>query len=162
MRIVALAGALAALALVPSGAAAANRPCGTPDLTVKLGQVGAGAGQRYAPLILTSKANFTCTMRGYVGLSLTTKIGTSVPTKTVRLPGKKPVVRLKPGQQAVTRLQWTVVATGSEPVDGPCEPNPADLFVTPPGQQLRLHVPWKNGPVCGSGKFSITPVKKKK
>jgi hypothetical protein len=155
------AAALGALALVPTAGSAAPPQCTTADLSAKVGQVNPGAGQRQAPLVLTNHSGHTCRTAGYVGLQLATASGKKLPTSTVRSGGKTPQVTLKPGQQAVTQLQWTVIATGSEPVDGPCEPTPSDLLVIPPNQTTQTATAWRNGPVCGFGKFSITPLKKK-
>ena len=155
------AAALGALAIVPSAALAAPPQCTTADLSAKVGQVGAGAGQRNAPLVLTNHSGHTCKTAGYVGLQLANASGKKIPTSTQRVAGQTPVITLKPGQQAVSQLQWTVIATGSEPVDGPCEPNPSDLLVIPPNQTTQTATAWKSGPVCGFGKFSVTPLKRK-
>jgi hypothetical protein len=155
------AATLALLTIVPAAATAAPRQCTTADLSAKVGQVSAGAGQRNAPLILTNHSGHTCRTAGYVGLQLTTAGGRKVPTSTSRVPGQAPVVTLRPGEKAVSQMQWTVIATGSEPADGPCEPNPSDLLVIPPNQTTQTAAAWKNGPVCGFGRFSITPLKKK-
>jgi hypothetical protein len=155
------AAGLGALAIVPSAATAATPQCTTADLAAKVGQVDAGAGQRHAPLVLTNHSGHACRTAGYVGLQLTTAHHGKLPTSTARSGGKTPVVTLEPGQKAVTTLGWTVIASGTEPVDGPCEPNPSDLLVIPPNQTTQTATAWKNGPVCGFGKFSITPLKKK-
>jgi hypothetical protein len=158
---VASAAALGALALIPATASAAPQQCTTADLSAKVGQVNAGAGQRQAPLMLTNHSGHTCRTAGYVGLQLATASGKKLPTSTARSGGNAPQVTLKPGQQAVTTLGWTVIASGNEPTDGPCEGTPSDLLVIPPNQTTQTATPWKNGPVCGFGKFSITPLKKK-
>jgi hypothetical protein len=158
--LLAVAG-LGALAILPAAASAAPQQCTTADLSAKVGQVDAGAGQRQAPLVLTNHSGHTCRTEGYVGLQLATAGGRKLPTSTARSGGTTPLVTLKPGQKAVTQLSWTVVATGSEPVDGPCEGTPSDLLVIPPNQTTQTATAWKNGPVCGFGKFSITPLKKK-
>jgi hypothetical protein len=155
------AAALCVLAIIPAAAPAATRQCTTADLHAKVGQVDAGAGQRQAPLILTNHSGHTCQTEGYVGLQLATAGGKKLPTSTARSGGKTPLVTLKPGQKAVTQLQWTVIATGNEPVDGPCEGTPSDLLVIPPDQRTQTAAAWKQGPVCGHGKISITPLKKK-
>jgi len=60
----------------------------------------------------------------------------------------------------VSTLQWTVIATGDEPANGPCEGTPSDLLVIPPNQTTQTATPWRNGPVCDRGTFTITPLKK--
>jgi hypothetical protein len=158
---VAAAASLGALALVPGAASAAAPQCTTADISAKVGAVNAGAGQRQAPLVLTNQSGHTCQTAGYVGLQLETSSGKKLPTSTSRSGGSTPTVTLKPGQQAVTTLAWTVIASGNEPVDGPCEGTPSDLLVIPPNQRTQTATAWKNGPVCGAGKFTITPLKKK-
>lgn len=153
--------AASALALIPSAASAATPQCTTADLSAKLGQVNAGAGQRQAPLVLTNHSGHTCQTRGYVGLQLTTASGKKLPTSTARSGGSTALVTLKPGQQATTTLAWTVIASGDEPVDGPCEGTPSDLLVIPPNMTTQTATAWKQGPVCDHGTFSITPLKRK-
>jgi hypothetical protein len=155
------AATLGALALVPGAASAATPQCTTADISAKVGAVDAGAGQRHAPLVLTNQSGHTCQTAGYVGLQLATSSGKKLPTSTSRSGGKAATVTLKPGQQAVTTLGWTVVATGTEPTNGPCEGTPSDLLVIPPNQRTQTAAPWKNGPVCGFGKFTVTPLKAK-
>jgi hypothetical protein len=155
------AATLGALALVPGAASAATPQCTTADISAKVGSVDAGAGQRHAPLVLTNHSGHTCQTAGYVGLQLTSSSGKDIPTSTSRSGGSAPTVTLKPGAQAVTTLGWTAIASGNEPTDGPCEATPSDLLVIPPNQRTQTATAWKNGPVCGSGKFTITPLKKK-
>jgi hypothetical protein len=152
---------LGALAIIPSAASAAKRQCTTADLSAKVGQVDAGAGQRQAPLVLTNHSGHTCQTEGYVGLQLMTAGGKKLPTKAARVSGKTPLVTLKPGQKAVSTMSWTVIASGNEPVDGPCEGTPSDLLVIPPNQTTQTAAAWKQGPVCNHGKISITSLKKK-
>jgi hypothetical protein len=153
--------AVGVVAIIPSAASAATPQCTTADLSAKLGQVNAGAGQRQAPLILTNHSGHTCRTGGYVGLQLATGSGKKLPTSTKRVGASTPVVTLKPGQQAVSTLSWTVIATGNEPANGPCEGTPSDLLVIPPNQTTQTATPWKQGPVCAHGAFSVTPLKKK-
>ena len=155
------AAALGAVALVPSAASAAPRACTTADLSAKVGQVDAGAGQRQAPLILTNHSGHTCQTGGYVGLQLVTAGGKVLPTNAARVAGQTKLLTLKSGQQAVSTMSWTVIASGNEPADGPCEGTPSDLLVIPPNQRTQTAAAWKQGPVCGHGKISITPLKKR-
>jgi hypothetical protein len=155
------AAALGALAIAPSAASAAPPQCATADISAKVGQINAGAGQRQAPLILTNHSGHTCRTGGYVGLQLVTANHKNLPTNAVRVSGQTPTLTLKPGQQAVSTMSWTVIASGNEPVDGPCEGNPSDLLVIPPNQRTQTAAAWKQGPVCGHGKISITPLKKR-
>jgi hypothetical protein len=156
------AATLGALAIIPSAASAATPPCATADLSAKVGQVNAGAGQRQAPLILTNHSGHPCQTGGYVGLQLVTATHKPLPTQAARVSGKTPLLTLKPGQQAVSTMSWTVIASGNEPVDGPCEGTPSDLLVISPNQRTQTAAAWKQGPVCDHGKISITPLKKRR
>jgi len=154
------AAALGALAVLPSAAAAAPPQCRTADLSAKVGNVQPGAGQRVATLSLRNTSGHTCRTGGYVGLQLETSSGRDLPTSTTRVGGPARTVTLRPGQRAVSTLQWTVIATGDEPANGPCEGTPSDLLVIPPNQTTQTATPWRNGPVCDHGTFTITPLKK--
>ncbi|HEY8582640.1 MAG TPA: DUF4232 domain-containing protein, partial [Capillimicrobium sp.] len=80
------------------------------------------------------------------------------PTSTDRVGGPSAAVRLRPGQRAAAPLAWTVVATGSEPADGPCERTPTDLLVIPPDETAQTAARWRNGPVCDRGRFEVGPL----
>jgi hypothetical protein len=160
-RLVLAAAVLGALASIPSAASAAAPQCTTADISAKVGQVNAGAGQRQAPLILTNHAGHPCRTGGYVGLQLVTANHKNLPTTAARVSGKTQLLTLRPGQQAVSTMSWTVIASGNEPVDGPCEGNPSDLLVIPPNQRTQTAAAWKQGPVCNHGRISITPLKKR-
>jgi hypothetical protein len=153
---------VAAAAAVPAAAPAAATPrCHTADVSARVGSVGAGAGQRNATLTLTNRSGHTCRTQGYVGLQLTTANGTAIPTSTARTGAAAPVVTLKPGGKAVATLQWTVVATGSEPVNGPCQPTPTDLLVIPPDERTQTAAAWTQGAVCAKGRFTVGPLRKR-
>lgn len=155
------ASALAALTLLPATASAAPPRCHTADLSAKVGNVQAGAGQRQGTLTLTNHSGHVCRTQGYVGLQLADARGRAIPTSTVRVDGPPPKVRLKPGQKAVATLQWTVIASGREPVDGPCEATPTDLLVIPPDETTQTAARWTQGPVCARGRFEVGPLRKK-
>ncbi|SNS60001.1 DUF4232 domain-containing protein [Actinacidiphila glaucinigra] len=85
------AAGLAALALAcgagPSAAATPGTPvarCAAKDLAASVRAIDAGAGNRYAALVLTNTSRTACTTRGYVGLQLTGPDGAKVPTRVVR------------------------------------------------------------------------------
>jgi len=132
--------------------------CQTNQLAAAISAPDAGAGQRNATLAFTNNGQATCTMTGYVGLQLLEQDGTSVPTNVVRTPGQPTLVTLQPGGQAYTTLQWGVIASGNEPDNGPCEPDPAQIEITSPNATTSLLQPWPNGPVCGQGTFNTVPV----
>lgn len=155
-----VAAAVGALAVVPASAGAATPRCHTADLSAKVGSVDPGAGQRNATLTLTNHSGHVCRTQGYVGLQLTTSGGGKVPTSTVRSGPAAPPVTLRPGAKAVATMQWTVIATGSEPDNAPCEPTPTQLLVTPPNETTQTATRWTQGAVCAKGKFTIGPLKK--
>jgi hypothetical protein len=97
-------------------------------------------------------------MFGYIGLQLLDAQGDAVPTNVVRTPGTEALVTLDPGGQAYTTLQWGVIASGNEPDDGPCEPDPAEIEITSPNETTSLVQPWDNGPVCAEGEINTIPV----
>lgn len=152
--------ALGAAALVaPSAASAAAPRCATADLQARVAGVQAGAGQRQANLVLRNISGSTCRTQGWVGLQLADSKGRAIPTSTDRVSGPAPKVRLRPGQRARATLQWTVVATGSEPDDGPCERTPTNLLVIPPDETTQTTARWTQGPVCDRGRFEVGPLR---
>lgn len=155
-----LAAAAAAVALPASAPAASTPRCHTADVSAKVGAVDAGAGQRNATLTLTNRSGHTCRTAGYVGLQLATAAGGKIPTSTKRTGGSAPTVTLRPGAKAVATLAWTVVATGSEPTNGPCERSATDLLVIPPDETTQTTTAWTQGPVCNRGQFTIGALRK--
>jgi hypothetical protein len=97
-------------------------------------------------------------MFGYIGLQLLDAQGDDVPTDVVRSAGREALVTLDPGGQAYTTLRWGVIASGNEPDDGPCEPDPAEIEITSPNETTSLVQPWDNGPVCAEGEINTVPV----
>lgn len=138
--------------------AAGPPTCATSQLAATISEPDAGAGQRNAYLTFTNNGSSPCTMIGYVGLQLLDAQGDDVPTDVVRDPGPKDLVTIAPGAQAYTTLHWGAIASGNEPDDGPCEPNPAQIEITSPNETTSLVQPWTNGPVCGQGEIDTVPV----
>jgi len=133
----------------------AGTRCHTPDLTGALSELGAATGHRYARLVLTNVSGHTCTVYGYGGLQLATASRQPLPTIQRRDPTHPPrLVRLAPGGKASSVLAWGVVPSGSEPVTGPCEPQPSLLLVIPPDETTQLAVPWRSGSVCQHGEIT--------
>lgn len=97
-------------------------------------------------------------MYGYIGMQLLDGQGNAVPTNVVRTPGTEQLVTLEPGGQAYTTIQWGVIATGNEPSNGPCEPDPAEVEITSPNATTSLVQPWTYGPVCAQGTINTVPV----
>lgn len=128
--------------------------CHSSMLTGSLRPGSPGAGQRYADLVLRNQSSQPCTIYGYSGLQLVDSTGHLLPTTVTRSnPGPQPVT-LNPGQSSVETLHWTAVATGDEPISGPCEPQPASVQVIPPDETNALTVSWNSmGEVCDHGRF---------
>lgn len=129
--------------------------CHTGDLSGSVQNQDAGAGQRYADLVLRNDSGRPCTVYGYGGMQLVDASGRPLPTNLQREADPGPsLVHLAPGATTRSTLHWTVVATGDEPTDAPCEPEPAGARVTPPDETDQLTVAWNYGPVCSHGRIS--------
>jgi hypothetical protein len=142
----------------PSTTAGGPPTCATSQLAATISEPDAGAGQRNAFVTFTNNGSAPCTMFGYIGLQLLDAQGDDVPTDVVRSAGPEALVTLDPGGQAYTTLQWGVIASGNEPDDGPCEPDPAEIEITSPNETTSLVQPWDNGPVCAEGEINTVPV----
>jgi hypothetical protein len=115
----------------------------------------AAAGNRYAELVVTNKSGRTCTLYGYGGLQLVDGAGRSTPTRLTREPNPGPsLVTLPPGGTAAKKLHWGVVPSGTEPVDGPCEPASAGARVIPPDDTKAFDVRFDFGSVCANGQVA--------
>ncbi|MGW3470375.1 DUF4232 domain-containing protein [Saccharopolyspora sp. NPDC000995] len=126
--------------------------CHTSMLTGSLQNSEAGAGQRYAQLVLQNTSEQTCTLYGYGGMQLVNESGKPLPTTMERTPNPGPnLITLAPGQSASATLHWTAVPHEGEPTDGPCQPTPVSAQVIPPDETDALAVTWNLGPVCGFG-----------
>lgn len=114
----------------------------------------AAAGNRYAKLVVTNTGAVPCTLYGYGGFQLVAADGTALPTSTRRdeAPGPS-LVRVAPGATAVKNLHWGVVPSGTEPVTGPCQPDPRTARIIPPDETEPFTVDWSFGPVCAAGTF---------
>lgn len=117
----------------------------------------AGAGNRYGKLVVTNNGAGPCTLNGYSGLQLLDSAGNPVPTDLRRTsdPGPAPV-RLAPGTAAAANLHWTVVPTGDEPVDRPCQAEAVRAAAIPPDETEPMSLQWGLGPVCAGGKIEIS------
>ncbi|WP_189221042.1 DUF4232 domain-containing protein [Saccharothrix coeruleofusca] len=145
----------------PSSAAppAATDPgrCSAAVLDGRVEPTDAGAGNRYGKLLVTNTGAGPCTLNGYSGLQLLAADGSQVPTQLERTADPGPsAVTLPPGGTAVANLHWTVVATGDEPVDRPCEPEAPSAAAVPPDETEPMRLNWGLGPVCGGGKIYIS------
>ncbi len=163
-RRVVLATAVAALAALtvalPSAASARTAPrCTVSSLLGELRRPGAGAGQRFAKLLLTNVTRRTCTLGGFIGAQLLGARNNPLPTHVVRDTSRRAgVVTLTPGQSATTILHWGVITGTGDRQTGECQPTPARIEITPPNASGHLVLPWRNGPVCQRGQIVVTPV----
>ncbi|WP_214411787.1 DUF4232 domain-containing protein [Sphaerisporangium fuscum] len=133
--------------------AAAGR-CHSSDLSARVGRQDAGAGQRYAPLVLTNTSARACRLYGYVGLIMIDGKGDVLRTRTRRDGGKAVRVTLRPGASAHAKMHWTVVPVGRETR---C-PESARLIILPPDEVgTHLEIPFVAGP-CDDGRIDVSPM----
>ncbi|MEV1121299.1 DUF4232 domain-containing protein [Actinosynnema sp. NPDC049800] len=117
----------------------------------------AGAGNRYAKLVVTNNSSSPCTIKGYSGLQLLDAAGNPLPTDLQRTPDPAPSpVLLAPGEAAAANLHWTVVPSGAEPVDRPCQAEAPRAAAIPPDETEPMSLQWGLGPVCAGGKIEIS------
>ncbi|MEU7985170.1 DUF4232 domain-containing protein [Streptosporangium canum] len=153
------AGANARLAGPPaagggsSGAGTAVERCRTGALAARVGAVDAGAGQRYAPLVVTNRSARTCWVYGFVGLIMIDRNGDALRTRTRRESVQPHRVTLRPGAGAHARIHWTEVPSGRETR---C-PAAARLMIIPPDEVAHLEIPF-TAAVCDDGRLDITPM----
>jgi hypothetical protein len=127
--------------------------CVAADLTGTVANADAGAGNRYADLVVTNTGDAACTLYGYGGLEFFGANGKSTPTELVRVPDPGPVlVTLAPGATAAKKLRWSVIASGGEPTTGPCQPPSTGIRVIPPDDTRAFTVSYDFGPVCSGGR----------
>ncbi|MGI5160323.1 DUF4232 domain-containing protein [Microbispora sp. CA-102843] len=127
--------------------------CRTTGLRARVGRQDAGAGNRYAPLVLTNTSAKTCWVYGFVGLVLIDGRGDVLRTRTLRESVTPHRVTLRPGASAHARLHWTVVPSGHETR---C-PASARLMIIPPDEVAHLEVPF-GATVCDDGRIDATPM----
>ena len=125
--------------------------CHTSELTGSLTGASAGAGQRYATLVLRNTGGRPCTVHGFGGLGLAASDGSALPTHQVRSGAPAATVSLAPGASVRAALHWSAVNGPGDPSTGACQPSPATLRVIPPDETDALSVPWTMGPVCSGG-----------
>lgn len=129
-----------------------ERKCTAPMLSGTVEPGDAGAGNRYATLVVTNTGAEPCTLWGYGGLELVDASGKALPTTVTREADPAPaLVDLPPGAMAAKNLHWTVVASGNEPADGPCQPEATGARVIPPDGTEPFDVTFAFGSVCGGG-----------
>lgn len=136
-----------------SGAGTAVERCRTGALAARVGTVDAGAGQRYAPLVVTNRSARACWVYGFVGLIMIDRNGDALRTRTRRESVQPHRVTLRPGAGAHARIHWTEVRSGRETR---C-PAAARLMIIPPDEVAHLEIPF-TAAVCDDGRLDITPM----
>lgn len=127
-------------------------PCATHSLRVQTGAIGAGAGQRFLPLVFLNAGSTPCTLRGYPGVAGLNAAGQQV-TQAAREPGTAvSTITLVPGGAASTVVRAAAMPGGTSST---CPSDYAGLLVTPPGQtgSIRVSV---SLPACSG--LSVRPV----
>jgi uncharacterized protein DUF4232 len=130
--------------------------CVADSLSAKVEMGEPAAGNRYAKLVFTNIGTTPCTLTGYSGFQLRAN-GADIATSTNRVLDPAPsTVALAPKASAAANLHWTVVATGSESADGPCEPEANAAAAIAPDDTKQIELPWTFGPVCGAGAIDMS------
>ncbi|WP_433256184.1 DUF4232 domain-containing protein [Streptosporangium sp. CA-135522] len=127
--------------------------CRTEALAARIGTVDAGAGQRYAPLVITNRSARTCWVYGFAGLIMIDRNGDALRTRTRRENVRPRRITLRPGAGAHARLHWTEVPVGSETR---C-PVSARLMIIPPDEVAHLEIPF-TARACDDGRLDIAPM----
>lgn len=138
------------------GSDGAPAACYSMGLHASLVGYNAGAGQRYVRLVLTNLTQHPCALSGWTALELMSSgnqaLGANV-TKT----GAPEAITIPAGGHAHSQLHWAVIPAGDE-TGNPCEPIPAMLQVTAPGETTPLFATWAGGPVCQHFAITETPL----
>jgi uncharacterized protein DUF4232 len=138
----------------PPDIPAGDPRCTPAQLTGRMEPGEPAAGHRAATLVVTNTSTNTCTLYGYGGAELYTASGVPIPTRLTRVLDPGPaLVRLLPGSSARKDMRWTVVPTGDEPVDEPCQVPASQIRVIPPDETSPFFVIWDLGPVCDGGRL---------
>ncbi|RFU38293.1 DUF4232 domain-containing protein, partial [Actinomadura logoneensis] len=131
--------------------------CAAPMLDASLKAYSPAAGNRYARLTLTNISGHACKLFGFPGIGLANPQNPTIPASTRRGGTPRPFV-VYPGGHAYTMLHWGVTPGMGEPDNGPCEPTPTALHVTPPDERSWTRASWTFGPVCLHGVFDVQPL----
>lgn len=136
-----------------TSAVTASDRCAAADMSLRLGAADIGAGNIRYPLVFTNKGKKACTLRGFPGVSLIKRDGSTIGKPASREGGAGGVVRLQPGQSAHVLLH----TVNDGVMDTPCWANSQIVFVYPPGSKESMTTSSRGLRVCG-GRFDVTAV----
>ena len=108
-------------------------------------------------MIRTSSTRRFCARPASVSLEAT-GLSDAIPTAVSRNAGPLVPVTLQPGEKASAPLHWAGIPLSDEAQSGPCEPQPTQVQITPPGQNQSVTVAWTLDPVCGHGRIDVPPL----
>ncbi len=128
--------------------------CHSADLRATVTGYDAGAGQRYARLVLQNTSGHACRMYGFAGLQLGTA-SEGFGSNTSRDGGFNAPFVIIPNGHAHATLHWTVVPATDE-TNTPCEPVATVLQVIPPNETVPVVANWGGGEVCQHQHLSVT------
>jgi hypothetical protein len=131
--------------------------CTAASLSGTIEPMESAPGNRYARLAVQNTSKQTCTLQGYGNLELLNATKQPIPTTVERNLNPVPaLIRLAPAGSASKILHWSVVATGDEPADGPCQPQASAINVKPPDETDPFQVNYEFGSVCDHGRIETS------
>lgn len=135
--------------------AGTSRRCTADHLSMSLGRADAGAGQIYYRLTFVNKADQSCTLHGFPGVSLIRRDGNVVGVPAEREGGTRAQTVIGPGEAAGVSLH-----TLNQGINGSACWGRADyLRVYPPGSREALTLRDPQLRVCGD-RFTTTAVER--
>ncbi|WP_053762889.1 DUF4232 domain-containing protein [Streptomyces sp. AS58] len=137
----------------PTADASAVR-CTRDRLSLSVGRLSAGAGNRYLPLVFTNTGSESCSLRGHPGVTLLDASGERIGEPAEREGRVFPAVTLEPDASAYASLH--TVADGV--TDAPCQPPATTVQAYPPGSTWALRAPVRSFQVCGDV-FEVSAVR---
>ncbi|MFJ9419882.1 DUF4232 domain-containing protein [Streptomyces sp. NPDC101227] len=127
--------------------------CTADNMSLRMGRTDIGAGNIHIPLVFTNKGKTACTLRGFPGVSLIMRDGSTVGKPATRSGAAGGSVRLQPGQSA-----HSVLHTVNDGVsDTPCWNKSQLVYTYPPGSKDSMTTNSGGLRVCG-GRFDVTTV----
>jgi hypothetical protein len=136
-----------------TSAMSASDRCTAANMSLRLGPSDIGAGNIRYPLVFTNNGKSACSLRGYPGVSLMQRDGSTIGKPATREGAAGGSVRLQPGQSA-----HAVLHTVNDGVsDTPCWSKSQIVYVYPPGSKESMTTHSDGLRVCG-GRFAVTTV----